>query len=400
LECEPRKCEVRNLRQGLSFLGGGIEAGPDVPVSQATGSPPPATPAGSEPVHVTAGSDRVLYIHQPNTQLRRKDRCFTVTRLVKTDNGERPHEEELLSVSPRKISRVTVMGNCRITLPALHLAASQGVPIFLMSAAGKYVAHLEPGTVADLELERRQWVRTLEPEYTLGVARAIVSGKIANSAAHLRWRLGPAAEGSAALRTLTECRHHAERASVLGELMGVEGQAAAVYFPAYSALLPEPFRFGCRSAHPPADPSNSLLSFGYTLLHQNVYSALKTVGLDPRIGFLHSARREFPALACDLTEEFRAPLVDRMVLDFLSSENVGTADFNSTPRGCWMRPEVRHKFIERFETLMWQPVEDGNRKTSRNWRGQIQRQAVNIAQLLLEKLNAYQPFAWRPPCSL
>jgi CRISPR-associated protein Cas1 len=182
--------------------------------------------------------------------------------------------------------------------------------------------------------------------------------------------------------------------------MGVEGQAAAVYFPAYSALLPEPFRFGCRSAHPPADPSNSLLSFGYTLLHQNVYSALKTVGLDPRIGFLHSARREFPALACDLTEEFRAPLVDRMVLDFLSSENVGTADFNSTPRGCWMRPEVRHKFIERFETLMWQPVEDGNRKTSRNWRGQIQRQAVNIAQLLLEKLNAYQPFAWRPPCSL
>ncbi len=57
------------------------------------------------------------------------------------------------------------------------------------------------------------------------------------------------------------------------QLRGYEGSSAARYFPALGRLIQvEGFDLTKRTRRPPTDPINALLSFGYTLLYNNVLS--------------------------------------------------------------------------------------------------------------------------------
>ena len=77
-------------------------------------------------------------------------------------------------------------------------------------------------------------------------------------------------------------------------MRGVEGEAARQYFAALHRLVRSEarvdFSMDGRSRRPPRDRMNALLSLLYTLLMNDVRSALEAVGLDPQIGFLHALR--------------------------------------------------------------------------------------------------------------
>ena len=367
------KTRVVHLSEGPTFLGAPL-------VTAGLDGNEPSPPRAS-----LAGSPRALYLCEQGCVLRRNNRRFAVT------SGQ----ETILTVSPQKLSYVTAIGNCLVTMQALKHAAHHEIPVFLLTSSGKYIGHLEGPSRGDLEAERRQWVRSLDPDFSLPIARAIIEAKLANSQAMLRYRgLDTIGQHVDAVREIGALRGRCWRASTVAELLGVEGRAAAVYFPALSALMPMGFQFDGRHRRPPTDPANALLSFAYTLLHQNVYALLKAEGLDPRIGFLHVARRDFPALACDLTEEFRAPIADRFVLQFTHSGGVSAAEFQQTATGCWMPPEGRRRFITRFEALMWETPEGGKR----TWREIIRHQIRILVEVLLEKRNEYEPFRWSPKC--
>lgn len=97
--------------------------------------------------------------------------------------------------------------------------------------------------------------------------------------------------------------------------MGLEGAAAAAYFPAFGALLPEELRFELRSRQPPMDVANSALSFLYTVLLGECVTAVCAAGLDPGFGVFHGDDERRPSLALDLVEEFRPLVVDQVVLE-------------------------------------------------------------------------------------
>lgn len=71
------------------------------------------------------------------------------------------------------------------------------------------------------------------------------------------------------------------------QLRGWEGAASKAYFDAYSAFLPEDFRFSCRSQHPALDPVNALLNYGYGILYGRIEGELIKTGIDPYVGVLH-----------------------------------------------------------------------------------------------------------------
>ena len=111
--------------------------------------------------------------------------------------------------------------------------------------------------------------------------------------------------------------HHA---TTVAAVNGYEGTGAAQYFAALGQLVDPAFRFTHRTRQPPTDPVNSLLSFGYTLLFYNLYGLIVARGLPPYVGHLHLMRDRHPALASDLIEEFRAPIVDSLVLYLVNSK--------------------------------------------------------------------------------
>ncbi len=84
------------------------------------------------------------------------------------------------------------------------------------------------------------------------------------------------------------------------ELLGLEGNAARIYFGAFQRLikvedeeqLPRIYRmdFAGRNRRPPRDAVNALLSLGYSLLSKDLTIACYAAGFDPMMGFYHQPR--------------------------------------------------------------------------------------------------------------
>lgn len=70
-----------------------------------------------------------------------------------------------------------------------------------------------------------------------------------------------------------------------------------------------------------------MLSFVYTLLTNQITSALETVGLDPYVGYMHTDRPGRASLSLDLIEELRAVMADRFVLSLINKKIVNGKDF-------------------------------------------------------------------------
>ncbi len=94
-----------------------------------------------------------------------------------------------------------------------------------------------------------------------------------------------------------------------------------------------------------------MLSLGYTLLFQNIYSLAVSVGLHPHFGNLHVKSKNHPALISDLVEEFRAPLVDSLVAHLVNSKILTPSDFTPPDArgGVYLRPDGLKKFLKHWQ---------------------------------------------------
>lgn len=99
-----------------------------------------------------------------------------------------------------------------------------------------------------------------------------------------------------------------------GQLLGIEGFAASVYW-AYlreGHFLPEEFKE--RTGRGALDIVNAGLNYGYAVLQSYVWGALDNAGFELYGGFLHSDRPGKSSLILDVIEEYRAWVVDRNII--------------------------------------------------------------------------------------
>ena len=94
---------------------------------------------------------------------------------------------------------------------------------------------------------------------------------------------------------------------------------------------------------------NAALNFCYGMLLADVTRAVVACGLDPHAGFLHSSGRNKPALALDLSEEFRAPVADAVVIAAFNNGEVKVRDFTSVTGSTRLRDDGRAALIRAYE---------------------------------------------------
>lgn len=180
----------------------------------------------------------------------------------------------------------------------------------------------------------------------------------------------------------------------LDQLRGYEGIAAARYFPALGQLITvDGFRFNQRSRRPPKDATNAMLSFGYTLLHNNVLSLILAEGLNPYLGNLHRSDRKETHLAFDLIEEFRSPVVDTLVMTVVNRGVIKPDDFSPSASngGIYLSDQARRRFIQEFEKRLSSKTAHSMVKKPVSYRRAIQLQVQRYKQCLLHGV-AYEPF--------
>jgi CRISPR-associated protein Cas1 len=170
-----------------------------------------------------------------------------------------------------------------------------------------------------------------------------------------------------ALRDLKRSAEVAERAGSLEELLGVEGNAAAIYFRHFEGMLkveggenashaPQPlpfqFHFAQRNRRPPRDPVNALLSLAYSVLTKELTIACHAIGFDPYMGFYHQPRFGRPALALDLMEPFRPLVAESAVLSAINTRMVTEKDFVRAGPSVALTPQGRRGFFRAYELRM------------------------------------------------
>jgi CRISP-associated protein Cas1 len=353
-----------------------------------------------------------LYLLEQHSLVRLDDE----TLLVKIpEDRDTNREARKVRIPLGKVTQVIIYGNSTLTTPVITALAERKVEICYLSRAGRFIARTSGDDHKHSQLRLLQRRTHDHPNAVLHVARKCVRAKLHNQRTLLlrtnRVREDESIEHSAEVidhiisqvdelpveDTVAPNVSKPQQDTVLGKLMGLEGAAAAAYFPAFGKLLQGKWSrwFTGRHKRPPTDPVNALLSYGYTLLTTQAVGAAQIVGLDPYIGYLHSTQYGKPALALDIIEMFRAPVVDSVVLTLLNNRMLDERDFEET-YGAWQLTERGRKtFLTKYEERMMTEITHPIFKTKVTYRRCLELQVRLLSRWLLGELNRFREFYTR-----
>ena len=259
--------------------------------------------------------------------------------------------------------RLVVLGHTgSVSLEAIRWLADIGAAYLQIDADGRVLAAFgRQGT--DRPALRRAQALAIHCSVGLETARDLIAEKLQgqrDTLRHLRRHVptdGAMADIDAALERLADVRD-------IDTVRLAEAHGAAAYWQAWSALpvryarrdadrIPLHWRtFGSRSSpltggpRLAANPANALLNYLYAILEGEAAIAARIVGLDPGLGVLHADQDRRDSLAADLMEPIR-PLVDRYVLELLTSRTFAARDFFETRQGvCRVVAPLTHELGE------------------------------------------------------
>ena len=239
-----------------------------------------------------------------------------------------------------------------------------------------------------------QYERHLDDEFQLDLARTIVKAKIRNGRKVIQRFLNnhPEFDFAKELQLIGDTLKKLDNQRSVNSLMGSEGIAGAAYFQAFGKMFLKDFQFQTRTRRPPKDPVNALLSFGYTLLTNEILALITAHGLDPHIGFLHGIVYGRPSLALDIVEEFRHPVIDRFVLSLLNHKKLQHDDFEEKENGVYLNTDGRKTFFKYYDELMQRAVRGENPRL--DLRALLKRQVRAIAATI-KSSAPYKPYQFR-----
>lgn len=139
-----------------------------------------------------------------------------------------------------------------------------------------------------------------------------------------------------------------------------------------------------------------MLSMGYSLLTSRIEAALQIHGLDASIGMMHVSR-SYPALACDLIEEFRTPIIDALVFKVVNMRQFRPHDFeisSDTHPVCLFTNEARKRFLVMFEEKMLSKRMIPDVKYPVSWSDIIDLQVLSYKRFVFGKTNEYIPYKY------
>lgn len=303
------------------------------------------------------------------------------------------------------LENVLILGNgISLSSDALRLCAENGIPVHCLSSRGEPYAALYAAGLGGTVQTRRAQYEAYRDARGAALAAAFAIGKIQNQGQLLKYAaknrkekdptcyaaLHAAARAVAAhvkeaqawAATATDLNSETQRA----ELLSIEGRAAQAYWDGVRALVPPPLNWPGREGRGASDPFNAALNYGYGVLYGQVERAILLAGLDPYAGFIHVDRPGKPSLVLDLIEEFRQPVVDRVILGMVG-QGMALAQDAEGRLEMGVRRTIAERVLERLEESSERY--EGKRQKLR-WI--LQAQARHVASYLRGERAAYPPF--------
>lgn len=281
-----------------------------------------------------------LYITESGAYLRKRGGHVLVGR----------NNEVLLEVPLERIDDVTLIDSVQVSSALITEFLERDIPLSWFSGMGRFFGSLLNSNSVDILKHKQQFDLLQDGKLYFALAQKVVFAKVHNQLTILRrYNRNLELESvDTAVRNILAVRKNIFSTSDLRTLMGYEGIISRIYFSALGEIVPEGFKFTKRTKMPPRDPINSMLSLGYSMLFNEIMSDVLAVGMHPYVGFMHSIAKGHPALVSDLIEEWRAPLIDAMVLAMVKRNMIAADMFDINEDGCFLSAEARKIYLQTY----------------------------------------------------
>lgn len=290
--------------------------------------------------------------------------------------------------------------------PALMGACvAKGISLCFLTKNGRFLARVVGQSQGNVTLRREQYAIASDDERSIFLARNFILGKVFNT----KWSIErtvrdyPLRIDVSLLKEvssrLTDSLNCIRKCDDFDQLRGFEGKAASEYFKVFDSFIlqqKEDFYFRERNKRPPLDNVNALLSFSYTLLANDVASALEAVGLDSYVGFFHRDRPGRTSLSLDLMEELRPICADRFIISLINKRMIDRSGFTKKENGAViMDDETRKKVLNAWQTRKQEEITHPFLAEKIQWGLVPHAQAMLLARYIRGDLDEYPPFLWK-----
>ena len=319
---------------------------------------------------------RILYVREPGRVLGLRNMAFTVEE--RGTLGSR----ELLAVPAGRIDRIELGPGVDIEPEAIRMALSTDTVIHHVDGHGATVGITSPPLSDHAALHMDQARTVLNPECRTDLARRLVDARLRGQRAVLH-RLNRRRKERALLQPLQQLNAMIRKLPVAPDvpaLLGHEGAAAALYWPALARLVQPRWAVARHPFHrvrrPCPDPLNVVLNYLAWLLTRDVEALIRRHGLHPGFGALHTARDGGDACVYDLVEIFRAPLAEGLAVYLFNNRALHETMFQATGDGTRLAREGHAVVIGGYQARAADAVL--SRRTGRRvtWRRLIEEEAV------------------------
>lgn len=314
-------------------------------------------------------------------------------------------QQEIGRIPLHNLQAIVTFGYTGASPALMGVCAQRNIELSFMSGNGRFLARVTGEVKGNVTLRKQQYRVSDDREKSIKIARNFILGKVYNS----RWVLERAGRDYAmrldaelirkkslhlaqSMKNIRMCENNEE-------LLGLEGEAASVYFSVFDELIlqqKKDFYFHGRNKRPPLDNVNAMLSFAYSLLASMCGSALESVGLDPYVGFFHTDRPGRMSLALDLMEEFRSIMADRFVLTLINKRIMKSDHFMKKENGAViMSDEGRKLFISAWQSKKQETITHPFLNEKIEWGMAPYVQSMLLARYLRGDIDEYPPFFWK-----
>ncbi len=283
-----------------------------------------------------------------------------------------------------QVDTINIFGNIQFTTQFVARANEHGIVLNYFTQFGKYRGSFIPERNTIAEVRRHQYA--LGGKQALLISRKIIQAKIRNS----RTFLGR--KGVTGTEKLADLEDQARRAEAVAKLLGIEGEAAAIYFSLLDDCLVGDWTFEKRTRRPPEDHINALLSLTYTMMKNEVLSALRQYNLDPFLGIMHAARHGRPALALDLMEEFRPIFCDAFAIRLI---NRGVLTHDDFAKNNHLKDYAFKKYLEKYDGYMKEEFKHPRFGYAVSRRKTVRMQAILLRKAIVGELDEYYPLMFK-----
>ncbi|MDY6940255.1 MAG: CRISPR-associated endonuclease Cas1 [Cyanobacteriota bacterium] len=256
-----------------------------------------------------------IYISQPGSQLH-----------IRNHQLEISHRGQLQQSIPLDdIDRIVLFGLCHLSRPTVRWVLGEQIPVLFIGEGGRDLGCLEPQNHP--KYFKTQLQRVLDCEFTRTIAQSLVRVKLHHQTTLLQQlhRECPTSDLRQTIGLLSLLADDLPAVRSLEDLRDSDATATTLYHATLvrtlarnlarnlACTLTDTQPLECCESHA-SRAIQWMLNLGYALLHQQIATLARNLGLDTEIAHLYLPSEHHQALACDLMSEFRPLLVDKLAI--------------------------------------------------------------------------------------